>query len=165
MIKYYTSLTTFAEVPDEITLAIDITNCPHRCPGCHSQILQQDVGQELTPEVLDHLLSTHKAISCVSFMGGDADHEGIIALAVYLHKTYPKLRICMYSGNDYIDYKLASYLDYYKVGSWQATKGPLNSKTTNQKMYKVQHTENTYGDPNTIILNDITDRFLIKEKL
>ena len=36
MLKYLNCQVTFAEVPDEISLCINITNCPNRCPGCHS---------------------------------------------------------------------------------------------------------------------------------
>lgn len=38
----------FAEVPDEVTLAINISNCPCQCKGCHSSYLAQDIGTELT---------------------------------------------------------------------------------------------------------------------
>lgn len=37
--KYSDAQVVFAEVPDEITLAISISGCPNRCPGCHSQHL------------------------------------------------------------------------------------------------------------------------------
>ena len=43
----------------------------------------------------------------------------------------------MYSGDDEIDKSLAAVLDYYKVGSWMPERGPLNSTTTNQKLYRI----------------------------
>ena len=52
MIKYKETQVTFSEVPDEISLCINISNCPHRCKGCHSPYLQEDVGYELTPSGL-----------------------------------------------------------------------------------------------------------------
>ena len=46
--KYYNYDVVFQEIPDETTLAINISNCPCRCPGCHSKFLWEDVGVELT---------------------------------------------------------------------------------------------------------------------
>ena len=59
MIKYVPEDTSvvFAEIPDEITLAINISNCPGSCPGCHSPYLQQDTGEELTAEKLSALIA------------------------------------------------------------------------------------------------------------
>ena len=37
MLKYANFDVVFQEVPDEVTLAINITNCPNQCPGCHSK--------------------------------------------------------------------------------------------------------------------------------
>lgn len=42
MVRYHNFDIVFAEIPDETTLAINITNCPNRCPGCHSPHLQRD---------------------------------------------------------------------------------------------------------------------------
>ena len=39
MLKYVDSQITFREIPDEITLCINISNCPFRCKGCHSKEL------------------------------------------------------------------------------------------------------------------------------
>ena len=36
MLKYAGYDIVFQEIPDEVTLAISLTNCPNRCPGCHS---------------------------------------------------------------------------------------------------------------------------------
>ena len=46
MIKYVPEDTSvvFLEIPDEICCAINISNCPHRCDGCHSQYLRKDIG-------------------------------------------------------------------------------------------------------------------------
>ena len=46
MLKYYNAMVVFEEIPDEITLAINITNCPCHCVGCHSKFLWEDVGTE-----------------------------------------------------------------------------------------------------------------------
>ena len=44
MLKYVNTGVVFQEIPDEVTLAINISNCPCRCPGCHSHYLWEDIG-------------------------------------------------------------------------------------------------------------------------
>jgi len=39
MLKYTTAQVVFSEIPDEITLAINLSNCPIHCPNCHSKEL------------------------------------------------------------------------------------------------------------------------------
>ena len=50
MLKYVDTKVTFAEVPDEISLCINISNCPNHCEGCHSPYLAEDIGTELTKD-------------------------------------------------------------------------------------------------------------------
>lgn len=45
MVRYHNFDIVFAEIPCETTLAINITNCPNRCRGCHSLHLQADMGR------------------------------------------------------------------------------------------------------------------------
>ena len=47
MLKYADYDIVFQEIPNEVTLAINISNCPNRCVGCHSPYLMEDVGEEL----------------------------------------------------------------------------------------------------------------------
>ena len=75
MLKYSETEVTFREVPDEISLVINITNCPYHCPGCHSKHLWEDTGERLTPDKLCDLIDNNEGISCVCFMGGDSDLE------------------------------------------------------------------------------------------
>ena len=73
MVRYHNFDIVFAEIPDETTLAINITNCPNRCPGCHSPHLQRDGGERLDAETLQRLLDRYgRSVTCVCFMGGDA---------------------------------------------------------------------------------------------
>ena len=73
MLKYTDYDIVFQEIPDEVTLAINLSNCPNRCKGCHSPYLQQNVGEALTEENLSILLQKYgKAVTCVCFMGGTA---------------------------------------------------------------------------------------------
>ena len=73
MIKYTDIAVTFAEVPDEISLCINISNCPNHCKGCHSAYLADDLGSELTISALKGMIERNKGITCVAFMGGDND--------------------------------------------------------------------------------------------
>ena len=50
MIKYKDYYVVFEEIPDKITLAVNITNCQNRCIGCHSPELRENIGKELTTD-------------------------------------------------------------------------------------------------------------------
>ena len=56
MIKYTDTEVVFREFPDEITLAINISNCPIHCKGCHSPELWDDIGEKLTYTKLELLV-------------------------------------------------------------------------------------------------------------
>ena len=45
MLKYVDYDIAFQEIPDEVTLAINLSNCPHRA-GCHSPHCD-DIGKNL----------------------------------------------------------------------------------------------------------------------
>lgn len=127
----------FAEIPDEITLAISISGCPIRCKGCHSQYLWGDTGEELTTEVLSTLLERHLGVSCVCFMGGDQDPSGINQLAHWV-RSHSKVKIAWYSGRSELSPEVElSNMDYIKIGPYDEACGPLNVPTTNQVFYRV----------------------------
>lgn len=74
MLKYVNTGIVFQEIPDEVTLAINISNCPCRCPGCHSYYLWEDIGLPLDTEAIDAFVEKFGTdITCISFMGGDAE--------------------------------------------------------------------------------------------
>ena len=163
MVKYYNAMTVFEEIPNEITLAINITNCPCHCKGCHSKFLWEDIGTELTFEELDNLIEKNDGITTVCFMGGDATPEEIMDLAVYIRLEYSNLKIGWYSGRDeyYKDINF-DFFDYIKLGHYDEELGGLNKKTTNQKLYKLTHT--IYDDGvKGIELKDITHMFWKKD--
>lgn len=151
MLKYLNTQVTFAEVPNEITLCINITGCKNGCKNCHSSYLAEDIGNPLNKTVLSKLLEDNKGISCVSFMGGDRDTIHIVALASWV-KTHTNLKVAWYSGRQELSDIVARQLrwfDYIKLGPYREEFGPLNSRTTNQRMYKVHDCE----------LEDITSKF------
>ncbi len=82
MLKYVNTGIVFQEIPDEVTLAINISGCPCRCPGCHSQYLWEDIGMPLTTDAIDEFVEKNgKDITCIAFMGGDAEPRRINRLA------------------------------------------------------------------------------------
>ena len=139
MVKYHNFDIVFAEIPGETTLAINITNCPNRCPGCHSPHLAADTGRDLDERELRALLDHYgRSVTCVCFMGGDAAPQEIAALAGIVREVYPVLNIGWYSGCDELPEGVdPQVFDYIKLGGWVGELGPLTSPTTNQRLYKV----------------------------
>jgi len=157
--KYIKEDTTvvFSEIPDEISLCINISNCPCHCPGCHSSYLAQDIGEELNESVIDDLISSNNGISCICFMGGDAEPALIDQFAKYVKEKYPNLKTAWYSGREELSDKVdIVHFDYIKVGPYIEEKGPLNVKSTNQRLYKFDHTPNIHPSQ---YMKDITYRF------
>lgn len=141
------------EVPNETTLAIDITGCPYRCPGCHSPFLWDYFGNVLKDKI-EELISKYKDyITCVCFMGGDQNMEDLISLCEIV-KSY-HIKTCLYTGcnNRHKFDSMLKYLDYLKIGPYIEECGGLDKKTTNQVFYKVVDNE----------LVDITYKFQEKK--
>lgn len=138
MLKYVNTGVVFQEIPDEVTLAINISNCPCRCPGCHSKYLWADVGKPLTTSALDMLIREQgEGVTCVCFMGGDADPALVGRLAGHVHTAHKGLRVGWYSGRSLIPASVdKGCFDYIKVGPYIAHLGCLKDKTTNQRLYK-----------------------------
>lgn len=157
MLKYVDTKVVFAEIPNEITLAINISGCPIKCPDCHSKYLWENIGNPLTRDSLDFLIKKNKGITCVSFMGGDTDPVYIKHLAAFVKNNYPNIKVAWYSGRDVIpEYVMwnPQYFDFIKVGPFKKELGGLDSKTTNQKLYKV-----TKKSDNTFNFDDVTYLF------
>lgn len=150
MLKYVDTKVVFAEVPDEVTLAINISNCPCQCKGCHSSYLAQDIGEPLDLQHLTNLIDSNKGITCVCIMGGDANPSEVDDIAQDIKEYYPELKVGWYSGRQELskDIELSNF-DAIKLGPYKEEFGPLNSRTTNQRFYKVSDGE----------LIDITSKF------
>ena len=152
MLKYVNTDIVFQEIPDEVTLAINISNCPCHCPGCHSQYLWEDIGQPLNTDAIDDFVAQYgNDITCISLMGGDAAPREVNMLAQYIHETYPQFKVAWYSGRTVISRLVVKTdFDYIKIGPYIEHLGPLKAKTTNQRMYRKT-------DDGTF--EDITERF------
>ncbi|KWW30956.1 MAG: anaerobic ribonucleoside-triphosphate reductase activating protein [bacterium P3] len=152
MLKFVDSTVVFQEIPDETTLAVSLSNCPCRCPGCHSRYLWDDVGRPLDNAALDTLMEPGRGVvSCICFMGGDADPDEVQRLAHHVRQVYPAVHVAWYSGRTCVAPQVdRSLFDYIKVGPYIAHLGPLSSPRTNQRLFKRQP-DNSW--------QDITSRF------
>ena len=137
MIKYKNYIVVFEEIPDKVTLAVNITNCQNRCIVCHSPELKENIGTELTKEEVDKMINENDGINCFLFMGEGNDKEGLISLMQYIKNKHPSLRLALYSGREKVECELLRYLDYVKVGPYIEKFGPINKPTTNQRLYKI----------------------------
>ena len=136
MIKYVQTEVVFSEIPDEITLAVNISNCQNNCPGCHSSYLKENIGKELTEIVVDELIEKNGGITCFCFMGEGNDEETLKKLILYIKEKYPKIKIGLYSGRNTVNEDFYwENLDYLKIGPYVAELGPLDKETTNQRLY------------------------------
>ena len=152
MLKYYNYDIVFAEIPDEVTLAVNITCCPNHCKGCHSPWLQQDRGEVLDSCAIDALIGRYGGqITCLCFMGGDSNPQEVEHLSVYIRSNYDLIKTAWYSGKPQLPVAIkTSSFDYIKIGEYQEKYGPLNKQTTNQRLYKM----NARGE-----MENITSRF------
>lgn len=140
MLKYVDYDIVFQEIPDEVTLAVNLSNCPYRCKGCHSPHLQQDIGKELDESALTGLLQSYeKAITCICFMGGDADTGELYRLADFVRKSRGgRIKTAWYSGNDRLPENSKDHFDFVKTGPYIEKLGGLNKRTTNQRLYRIE---------------------------
>lgn len=138
-LKYVNTGVVFQEIPDEVTLSINISGCPCHCIGCHSTYLWEDIGEPLNVLALGDMLKNYEGeITCVCFMGGDSAPEEVDVLAGWVKSNFPELRIGWYSGRGSISAAIdLRHFDYIKLGPYVESMGPINKATTNQKMYKV----------------------------
>lgn len=159
MLKYTTSEVTFREIPDEITLCINISGCPIKCPDCHSKELWNNIGTELSFDELKRIIEQNKGITCVCFMGGDRSPSEILALAYVVRENFPILKTAWYSGKDEIYDIMVRRFDYLKLGPYIKELGGLSDPGTNQRMLKRIINNGEYK------LEDITYKFWKSKQL
>lgn len=148
MLKYYSYDIVFQEIPDEVTLAINLALCPNRCEGCHSPHLREDIGQELTQQELDRIVARYKdEITCVCLMGGDNDIVSVEQLAFHIQNDLA-LKAAWYSGRKIFPCH-CEFFHFIKLGGYQPQRGGLKNRLTNQRLYQIEKGEKI----------DITHRF------
>lgn len=173
MLKYVNTDVVFQEIPNETTLAINISNCPCHCKGCHSAYLAEDIGEYLIDYPkniysdnfsiynIDELIKKNEGITCVGLMGGDSDPLLINILASYIRLKYPNLLIAWYSGRQELakEIELRNF-NFIKLGPYIEELGGLKSPTTNQRLYEVKMSKEVDEKGNPIYgLEDITNMF------
>ena len=143
MLTFVDTDIVFQELPDEVTLAINLAGCPCRCPGCHSKHLWTNDGIPLTINVLDKLITSQKGsngfnITCISLMGGDAAPGEINRLLAHIRQRFPNLHTSWWSGRSMLSPLVSlSNLNYLKLGPYLRHLGPLRSPRTNQRLYRI----------------------------
>lgn len=140
-LKYLGHSIVFQEVPNEISLAINISGCPYKCRGCHSSYLWEYKGRYVGDDI-EALINEHDGITCVCFMGGDQNPQELNELIDYVHLK--GLKVCLYTGKDDIPDDIHN-LNYLKIGHYSKELGGLDKSTTNQRFYIV-HNDKEYSD-------------------
>lgn len=135
----------FQEVPDEISLAISISGCNLKCPGCHSAFTwDEKYGKPLNIQEIDKLLNQYEGlVSCFLFYGGEWEIDNLLEFINHIKSK--NIKVCLYTGLDIdeIDERLINNLDYLKTGRYIKSLGGLKEKNTNQKFYKIHN----FGSP------------------
>ena len=172
MLKYVNYDIVFQELPNETTLAINISNCPCHCKGCHSSYLAEDIGKPLIFREIERLIKENEGLTAICFMGGDSDPKLINHYAKLIREstidetvdsfTVPNpIRIGWYSGRQELskDIDIKNF-NYIKLGPYIEELGGLKNPNTNQRLYEVQMSReiDENGDP-VYGLMDITNVF------
>nr|DAO03049.1 MAG TPA: anaerobic ribonucleoside-triphosphate reductase activating protein [Caudoviricetes sp.] len=158
MLKYVDTKVVFRELPDEITLAINLSGCPCHCEGCHSPYLAGDVGTELDYAALEKLIKSNTGITAICFMGGDGDPKAVYDLACMIRDSFLDIKIGWYSGRPklpgwfYPLRKESVVFDYVKLGPYIPKCGGLDKATTNQRLYRI-----TLNDMGCYDVKDVTN--------
>lgn len=166
MLKYLGADVTFSEIPDEVTLCIWVSGCPNKCEGCCSPELRENIGTILCYDSIKKLVEANNGVTCICFMGGDQEPGYINLMALYVKKYWPHLLIAWYSGNDTLSKDIdISNFNFIKIGHYDKDKGPLTSRTTNQRMYEVQMSREEDNAGNVVYgLVDMTYKFWKDDK-
>ena len=141
-LKYLSYGIVCQEVPEEVSLVINISGCPYKCKGCHSDYLWEYKGNYISNDI-DKIINEYKDLfSCICFMGGNQNPNEMIKLLSHIKLLGYKT--CLYSGcNNFNELKVfLPYLDWLKYGSYDETKKANNIQygvklaTTNQHLLK-----------------------------
>ena len=139
-LKYLGYSIVFQEVPGEVTLALNISGCPHKCEGCHSKYLWEYEGHYVSDDLVELIEKYKGLITCVCFMGGDQNFPELIQCFQTI-KSHG-LKTCLYSGLDELpNHMTPGLFDYIKLGHYDEKLGGLDKQTTNQIFWKLSINE------------------------
>lgn len=136
-LKYFSYTIALQEVPDEVSLIVNISGCPYHCDGCHSDYLRKYEGRYICEDIKEIIRKYEGLITCVCFMGGDQNCAELVELLRIVHDY--NLKTCLYTGANNVSndlHRAMEHLDYVKIGSYNKELGDLSSVTTNQYMLK-----------------------------
>jgi anaerobic ribonucleoside-triphosphate reductase activating protein len=124
------------EIPEEVSLAFIISGCKNNCKDCHSHYLKEDIGKELSLDILKNIIDSNKdPITCILFLGHDDDFSEVTSAIKFIKEKYPHLKTAIYSGKNDIPKETWTYLDYGKIGPYNKFLGGIRSIITNQILY------------------------------
>lgn len=153
MLKYIETSIGYKEVPNETSLIIKINDFPTE-ESTKEDNLTKDKLLRLVKEAMEK-----NNISCVCIMGGDSNHKDVVKLAKEIKYFNKNIAIAWYSEARNLSAIIMSNLrwfNYLKIGTYNARLGGLESRTTNQKFYKVEHLDDSKHSNH---LSDITSHF------
>jgi anaerobic ribonucleoside-triphosphate reductase activating protein len=129
--RLYSTYISIHEVPGEVALVLNISECQNNCKGCHSPELLGREGTPLSFNILHNEINKYiDLITCICFMGGDTFTSELSAYLDYIHRLGYKT--CLYTGKEYYSILLNDLLDYVKLGPYIEDLGGLDSAITNQ---------------------------------
>lgn len=133
---------TFAELRDQVNLTFFVSGCPYNCNGCSWKGTDK-VPFFLSKDEFKSIIEKYvNKCTAIVFLGGEwySDFKDYIDIA-----KEKGFKTCLYTGvNTFNDFEqnfnnLKENLDYLKVGRWIKDLGGLNTKNTNQKLYKLNN--------------------------
>lgn len=147
MLRYVEVALSPYEVPGEQSICIYISGCRNNCKGCHYPELQSPENGDLLVNYFTAIIELYlKRATCVCFLGeGDGSCSARNELRLHAEQAQQLgLKTCLYSGRDVPLEEWMHCFDYVKLGSYKEDLGPLDSQTTNQKLFK--KTDSTHED-------------------
>lgn len=130
----------FKELPNEVSLIVELSDCENNCKGCHSPHLRGNYGTPVT-ELYSVISKYEKHITAICFLGhgGELQQDQFTRLLTNTKFLYPNIKLGLYSGLDDLITRFMPYLEYYKVGKYIEEFGGLESPSTNQIMYLLRN--------------------------
>lgn len=147
--------------PEDNAVIIYMTGCDHKCPGCHSPLLQKALPYDEDEETMllriktyAHRADTNKLV----FLGGDPLYKNNLELTTYLvNNLKDEFDICIFTGYD-IEYVKKLNIDgvkYWKCGTYDQTKSRQSKKTDKEYVLASPNQDFYDGNYNKLSENGI----------